>query len=68
MIQLINISWGKLKSATGYHVYVQYAGKKFKKIATVSKNGRTKAMKEGTCTVFVYARNGYARKVKVEVY
>lgn len=38
-----------------------------KKIATVSKNGKIKAVAKGKCTVYVYARNGYTKKVQVTV-
>ena len=38
-----------------------------KKVATVSGSGKIKAVGKGSCTVYVYARNGYARKVKVTV-
>ncbi|MCR5666436.1 MAG: Ig-like domain-containing protein [Eubacterium sp.] len=37
------------------------------KVATVSKKGTIKAKKKGTCSIYVYARNGYAKKVKVKV-
>lgn len=38
-----------------------------KKVATVSSKGKIKAVGKGTCTIYVYARNGYAKKVKVTV-
>ena len=38
-----------------------------KKIATVDKNGKIKGVAKGTCTVYVYARNGYAKTVNVTV-
>ncbi len=38
-----------------------------KKVATVSKSGVIKAVGSGTCTIYVYARNGYAKKIKVTV-
>ncbi len=38
-----------------------------KQIATVSKSGKIKGVKKGTCTVYVYARNGMAKKVTVTV-
>ena len=37
------------------------------KIATVDKNGKIKGIAKGTCTIYVYARNGYAKTVKVTV-
>ena len=36
-------------------------------IATVDKNGKVKGVAKGTCTIYVYARNGYAKTVKVTV-
>ncbi|MCR4955242.1 MAG: InlB B-repeat-containing protein [Lachnospiraceae bacterium] len=38
-----------------------------KKIATVSKKGTVTAKKSGTCYIWVYAINGYAKKVKITV-
>ena len=38
-----------------------------KKVATVNSKGVITAKASGTCTVFVYARNGYAKEVKVQV-
>ena len=38
-----------------------------RKIATVDKNGKVTAKKKGTCYVWIYAKNGYANKVKVTV-
>lgn len=38
-----------------------------KAVATVTSKGKIKAVGKGNCTVFVFARNGYARKVKVTV-
>ena len=38
-----------------------------KKIATVTKGGKIKAIKKGTCYVYVYAHNGVNKKVKVTV-
>ena len=37
------------------------------KIATVSKKGKIKAKKKGTCYVYIYAQNGYYKKIKVKV-
>ena len=36
-------------------------------IATVDKNGKVKGVAKGTCTIYVYARNGYAKTVSVTV-
>lgn len=38
-----------------------------KKIATVNKNGKVKAKKKGTCYIWIYAKNGCAKKIKVTV-
>lgn len=38
-----------------------------KKVAKVSAKGKIKAVGKGKCTIYVYARNGYAKKVKVTV-
>ena len=38
-----------------------------KKVATVSSNGKITAVGKGSCVVYVYARNGCAKKVKVTV-
>ena len=37
------------------------------KIASVSKNGKIKALAKGKVTIWVYAKNGYAKKVKVTI-
>lgn len=38
-----------------------------KNIATVDQNGKIKGVAKGTCTIYVYARNGYAKTVKITV-
>ena len=38
-----------------------------KKVAAVDKNGKITAKAKGTCYIYVYARNGYAKKVTVTV-
>ena len=38
-----------------------------KSIATVTKSGKVKAKTKGTCYVYVYAKNGYAKRVKITV-
>ena len=38
-----------------------------KKVATVNEKGRIKAVGIGTCHIYVYAKNGYAKKIKVTV-
>ena len=37
------------------------------KVAAVDANGRIKAVGKGTCYIYVYAKNGYAKKIKVVV-
>ena len=36
-------------------------------VATVTKSGKVKAKKKGTCWIYVYANNGMAKKVKITV-
>lgn len=36
-------------------------------IAAVDANGKITAKKAGKCTIYVYAKNGYAKKVTVTV-
>ena len=38
-----------------------------KSIATVSKSGKIKGIKKGTCTIYVYSINGLVKKAKVKV-
>ena len=38
-----------------------------KKVAMVDKNGKITAKAKGTCNIYVYAKNGYAKKVTVTV-
>ncbi|MBR1741171.1 MAG: Ig-like domain-containing protein, partial [Lachnospiraceae bacterium] len=38
-----------------------------KSIATVSKTGKITAKKKGSCIIYVYARNGLAKKIKITV-
>ncbi len=38
-----------------------------RKIVGVTKTGRIKARRKGRCIIYVYARNGYAKKVRVKV-
>ena len=37
------------------------------KVATVDENGKIKAKGKGNATIYVYAKNGLAKKVKVKV-
>ena len=36
-------------------------------VATVDENGLVTAKRDGTCVIYVYAQNGYAKKVLVSV-
>ena len=38
-----------------------------KAVATVDSKGNIKAVGRGSCLIYVYARNGYARKIKIKV-
>ena len=38
-----------------------------KKVAKVDKNGKVTAKKTGSCIIYVYAKNGYAKKVNINV-
>lgn len=38
-----------------------------KRVVTVTSKGKIKAVGKGSCIIYVYARNGYAKKVKVTV-
>ena len=38
-----------------------------RRVAVVTERGKIKAVGKGSCTVYVYARNGFARKIKVKV-
>ena len=38
-----------------------------KKVVTVSKKGKVKAVGTGSCIVYVYARNGYAKAIRITV-
>lgn len=38
-----------------------------KRVAVVSAKGKIKAVGKGKCSIYVYARNGYAKKIKVMV-
>ena len=52
----------------GYMSEEQYvkASKEYDEIGRML-NSLIKAVGKGTCTIYVYARNGYAKKVKVTV-
>ena len=57
---------GKKQLSNAHAAEFRYASSN-KKIATVDKNGKIKGIAKGTCTIYVYARNGYAKTVKVTV-
>lgn len=46
-------------------IFRYYTGNKA--VATVTKNGKIKAKKQGTCTIFVIANNGVANTIKLTV-
>lgn len=62
----------KLVDKNKKHILKSY-GAKFRyrtsdsSIATVSKSGKIKGIKKGTCTIYVYAINGKMKKAKVTV-
>lgn len=60
------VSKGKRELPNNHAEKFRYASSN-KKIATVSANGKIKAIKKGSCIIYVYARNGYAKKIKVTV-
>ncbi|MCR5083863.1 MAG: Ig-like domain-containing protein, partial [Parasporobacterium sp.] len=63
----VTLANSKLKHLEeGHGAKFRYASSN-KSIATVTKNGKIKAKKAGTCYIWVYAINGYAKKVKVTV-
>ena len=57
---------GKMQLSNAHASQFRYATSD-KSIATVDTKGNIKGVAAGTCTVYVYARNGYAKKVKVTV-
>ncbi len=62
----VMVSPGKKQLTNAHAKQFRYATTN-KKVATVSKKGKMKAVGKGTCTIYVYARNGYAKKIKVTV-
>ena len=56
----------KKKLTDAYDKEFRYASSD-NKVATVSKTGVIRAAGKGSCTVYVYARNGYAKKIQVTV-
>jgi hypothetical protein len=57
---------GKKELSDGHAAKFRYRSTN-SKIAKVDKNGRITGVKEGKCKVFVYTRNGLARKIAVTV-
>ncbi|MBR4759460.1 MAG: Ig-like domain-containing protein, partial [Lachnospiraceae bacterium] len=57
----------KKKQLTDAHAKEFRYASSDKSIATVNKKGRIKGVKAGKCTIYVYARNGYAKKISVTV-
>ena len=57
---------GKKQLSDAHATEFRYASSN-EKIATVDKKGKIKGVSAGTCTVYVYARNGYAKKIQVTV-
>lgn len=60
------VSKGKKQLSNKHAKQFRYASTN-QKVATVSAKGKIKAVGKGTCAVYVYARNGYAKKVSVKV-
>ncbi len=55
------------KALSDYHAKeFRYASSNVK-VATISENGEIKAIAKGKCEVYVYARNGYAKKINIIV-
>ena len=65
-IRAKTVLWDKKKKVLKHVEALRYyTGNK--KVAPVSKNGRITAKGKGTCTVYVIANNGVARRIKVRV-
>lgn len=60
------VSKGKKQLTNAHAKQFRYASTN-KKVATVSAKGKIKAVGKGSCIIYVYARNGYAKKIKVTV-
>ena len=57
---------GKKQLSDAHASEFRYASSN-ERIATVDKKGKIKGVSAGTCTVYVFARNGYAKKIQVTV-
>lgn len=65
-IKVKTVLWNKKKKVLNHVAALRYyTGNK--KVASVSKEGRITAKGKGTCTVYVIANNGVAKKIKVKV-
>ena len=64
--RVTKVTKGKKLMPKAHVAKLRYLSKN-KKVATVSKNGRIKAKKEGKCTIYAYAHNGVCKKIKVTV-
>lgn len=60
------VSPGK-KQLTNVHAKQFRYASTDKKVAAVSAKGKIRAVGKGSCIIYVYARNGYAKKIKVKV-
>jgi hypothetical protein len=63
---VIKLDKGKKLMPVSYAPKLRYLSSN-KSVATVSKTGKIKAGKKGTCNVYVYAQNGVYRKIKIKV-
>ena len=57
----------KRKSLSDAHAPLFRYASDNKSIATVDSKGKVTAVAAGTCNIYVYAKNGYAKKFKVTV-
>ena len=57
----------KKKSLSDHHAPKFRYASTDKNVATVTNKGKIKAVREGSCYIWVYAKNGYAKKIKVTV-
>jgi hypothetical protein len=57
----------KRKSLSDGHAPLLRFASSNKKVATVDKTGKVKGIGKGTCVIYVYAKNGYTKKVKITV-
>lgn len=62
----ILVTPGKKQLSKAHAAEFRYASSD-KKVATVDKKGKIKAVGKGSCTIYVYSRNGYTKKISVTV-